>query len=911
MAETQPVDPIKFITCTVCQGSGRQKLMPCRSCRGFGFGAFHAGQFYYFSYQVNQGTIMLDKLQKLVSKILDLIVYLIGICGLLSLAWWVYQTSPQVVKLSDFMFWQEKSWWLSIFWLSLLADMFVIYRLQEKSAQQQKIPKLKNVPATILPNKWEELKKIRKINVIDGSSEQTLNLLANCHQLAIKFKHAPAKALHLCGALITSSGEVNALLQRLNVDTHVLGSKVGGQLLKLSQSNQGPQFSQEIKEIFIRAYITAQEQGQLQLEPLALLLPTYQQEKLVSEILYDLEVDADMIKNVVAWFDINDKLIANYRLYRKMARFKPSTNMDRAYTALATPLLNSFAYDLTLAAKYGKLDLCVGRNHELGEVFSALESGSYGILLVGGEGVGKTTLVGGLAQAMVMESVPKLLRDKRLLEVDVAQLIGGANPAQAQERMLAIVNEVARAKNIVLYFKDLENIAGITSGTEESLDLSEILANALERHNLLVIASVTDVNYTKYLEGKPLDSAMAKVKLIEPELNPAIQMIESKTAFLESQYHVYFTYNAVASAVKLSSRYLHDQHLPDKAIKILEEVAVRVNKNKTDRAVVTKDDIAQLISDKTKVPVTKVGQEESEQLLNLEDKIHERMVNQEEAVKMVASSLRRARVQLRAGKRPIANFLFLGPTGVGKTELAKTVAAIYFGQEEYMIRVDMSEYQQADSVNKMIGDATNKGYLTELVRKNPFALVLLDEIEKAHPDILNLFLQVMDDGRLTDGQGRTIDFTNSIIIATSNIGSLYIQQAVKQGTDIKIIRQKLVDEELSQKMRPELINRFDGIVVFTPLSMEHVVQITKLMFKGTATLLEAKGVALQVTGQGATVLAQAGYQPEFGARPLRRLLQDRIEDVIASKLLAGEITRRDTIKINEQGEVEIIKGQVL
>ncbi|MFH0951119.1 MAG: AAA family ATPase [bacterium] len=911
MPEAQSVDPIKFITCADCQGSGRQRLMPCRSCRGFGFGAFHVGQFYYFSYQVNQGTIMLDKLQKLVNKILDIVVYLIGICGLLALVWWVYQNSLRVVDLSDFFFWQEKSWLLSVFWLSLLADMFVIYRLQEKSAQQQKIPKLKATPANILPNKWEELKKIRKINVIDGSNEQTLDLLANCHQLAVKFKHAPAKALHLFGALITGSGEVNALLQRLNVDVHVLGSKVGGQLLKLSQSNQGPQFSQEIKEIFIRAYITAQEQGQWQLEPLALLWPTYQQEKLVSEILYDLEVDADMIKNVVAWFDINDKLIANYRLYRKMARFKPSTNMDRAYTALATPLLNSFAYDLTLAAKYGKLDLCVGRDHELGEVFSALESGNYGILLVGGEGVGKTTLVGGLAQAMVTENVPKILRDKRLLEVDVAQLIGGANPAQAQERLLAIANEVARAKNIILYFKDLENIAGITSGTEESLDLSEILANALERHSLLVVASVTDVNYTKYLEGKPLDSAMAKVKLIEPDINPAIQMIESKTALLEGQYNVYFTYNAVASAVKLSSRYLHDQRLPDKAIKILEEVAVRVNKNKSDKAVVTKDDVAQLISDKTKVPVTKVGQEESEQLLNLEDRIHERMVNQAEAVKMVAASLRRARVQLRAGKRPIANFLFLGPTGVGKTELAKTVAAIYFGQEEYMIRVDMSEYQQADSVNKMIGDVDNKGYLTELVRKNPFALVLLDEIEKAHPDILNLFLQVMDDGRLTDGQGRTIDFTNSIIIATSNIGSLYIQQAVKQNTDIKIIRQKLVDEELSQKMRPELINRFDGIVVFTPLSMEHVVQITKLMFKNTAVLLEAKGVALQVTDQGAAVLAQAGYQPEFGARPLRRLLQDRIEDVIASKLLAGEIARRDTVKINEQGEVEIIKGQVL
>jgi ATP-dependent Clp protease ATP-binding subunit ClpB len=264
---------------------------------------------------------------------------------------------------------------------------------------------------------------------------------------------------------------------------------------------------------------------------------------------------------------------------------------------------------------------------------------------------------------------------------------------------------------------------------------------------------------------------------------------------------------------------MHTKYLPAKAVELLELVSVRVAQTKGEGAIVTKDDIAEVVSEATSIPVSKVTEKESDVLLNMEDKIHKRMINQEEAVNMVASSLRRARAEMREGKRPIANFLFLGPTGVGKTELAKTVSEIYFGNEKNMIRLDMSEYQHPDSVKKMIGStAGGRGYLTEAVRKAPFSLILLDEFEKAHPDILNLFLQVMDDGRLTDGQGRTIDFTNSIIIATSNAGAVYIQEQVAQGTDIEKIKDVLINERLNKILRPELINRFDGIVVFKPLA---------------------------------------------------------------------------------------------
>ena len=303
-----------------------------------------------------------------------------------------------------------------------------------------------------------------------------------------------------------------------------------------------------------------------------------------------------------------------------------------------------------------------------------------------------------------------------------------------------------------------------------------------------------------------------------------------------------------------------------------------------------------------------VGQQESELLLNLEETIHQRLIGQEEAVDMVAASLRRARVELRDISKPIANFLFLGPTGVGKTELAKTLAEVYFGDENSMIRLDMSEYQQPDSVNKMIGGNGETGYLTEAVRQKPFSLVLLDELEKAHPDILNLFLQVFDDGRLTDAQGRTIDFSNTIIIATSNAGALYIREQVKAGADLSTIRQWVMDNELVKVMRPELINRFDGVIVFRPLNIEDMQAIARLQLNKIGRQLADKNINFQVSDQGLIYLAKAGFDPEYGARPLKRLLQDTINNTLAEHLLAKTLKRRDTVLINDQGQVEIVPG---
>jgi ATP-dependent Clp protease ATP-binding subunit ClpC len=499
--------------------------------------------------------------------------------------------------------------------------------------------------------------------------------------------------------------------------------------------------------------------------------------------------------------------------------------------------------------------------------------------------------------------------------LDVSALVSGADASGAEGRLLTCLNEISRSGNIILYIDNIENLIGISAGSRESLDLSEVLVEALGRKNLYCLAAATTENYAHYIEGKALGDMMTTIGVKEPETNEAIQMLESKVGFLEDKYDVYIVYSAIEQAVLMSGRYIHDKFLPLKAFNLLEKAALitaKNAKNNPDACFCSREEVAAAISEMTGILVSKVTVSEGQKLLNLETEIHQRLVDQEEAVTAVSASLRRARAELKDSQRPIASFLFMGPTGVGKTELAKAVSQVYFGAEEYLIRLDMSEYQYPDSVRKMIGDVDGTlGYLTEAVRKKPFALVLFDEIEKAHPDILNLFLQVLDDGRLTDGQGRTISFAESIIIATSNIGAVYIEEQIKAKTALSIIKQQLIDNELNKYLRPELINRFDGIIVFKPLSQDDVFAITTLMLKKVKKNLSDKGIDLKADRDGVAILAREGYDPKFGARPLRRLLQDKIEDTIANRILSGDLKRRDTVIINARADVEVKKAPEL
>ena len=881
---------------------------------GAGHGAWFSGSFLYWEKTVKRSLTTLLAAKRQADKTLGFISWVIIFAGWFSLGAWLY--ANHAIWISDpielLYFWTESDLFVTIFFASLWFDLFMIFKRRQAVEQAKRI----DYHRLEMDNAGDSRSRPR-LNTAEAFSEEALRILEASYGLAVKLKSRPVKVIHFFRASLKNK-TVQSLFVRLDVDAKKMVDMLDRRLNKEMAENAGQEgkgFSDELQEIFILAFVDAVQQRQSSVDILNILKFCYRRDPVLAEIMYELELDEDKIANAIEWFRVNQRLVDRYHEYRRLALFKPGSGMNRSYTAIATPTLDHYSRDLTLQAKSGGLDLCIGRDKELASIFEALSGGHSGVMLVAPTGVGKSTIVGGLAQMMVAENVPPFLKDKRLVELEVSRLVSGADPAVAEERLLECLNEAGRSGNIILYIDNIENMIGISAGSQESLDLSEVLAEALAKGRIMCLASATTDNYARYIENKALGEAMTTIGIKEPSINAAIQILESKVGFLESKYDVYIVYSAIEQAVVMSERYLHDKFLPLKAIDLLEKaviIAAETGHERPEKPFCSREDVAAAIAELTGIPATKVSAAESQKLLNLEAEIHERLVGQDEAVKAVSASLRRARASLKDNHRPIASFLFLGPTGVGKTELAKAVSQVYFGSEDYMVRLDMSEYQNQDSVRKMIGDVDGTlGYLTEAVRKKPFSLILLDEIEKAHPDIMNLFLQLLDDGRLTDGQGRTISFTESIIIATSNIGAIFIQDQIKANANLNIIKQELIDNQLREHMRPELINRFDGIVVFKPLGEEEIFTIATLLLKKIKKALSEKGIGLKADKEGVKILARAGYDPKFGARPLRRLLQERVEDLIANQILAGNLKRRDQVLIDSQARIVIEKAEEL
>ena len=655
------------------------------------------------------------------------------------------------------------------------------------------------------------------------------------------------------------------------------------------------------------------EQNRDSVGSLELFFESYRHDLYIQDLLLEQNVNESQFTNMVEWIRINEKMREQYNRFQKAAGFKPTGPMNRAMTSVATPMLDAFSEDLTTLAVNGQLPLLIGRENEIEDVFRVIEGGRASVVLVGSEGVGKRSLLGGIASLMVEERVPDVLKDKRLVRISIPHLISGVSPEVAQERLLLALEEVGRSRNIILAISDIEQITGISTGGSASADLAALLVDFLSRGSTFAIATTTQRAYTEIVERSILGRVFQKVIVNEPDEKEAIHILESKIGEIEYTQKVIFTYGAVEKSVTLADRYLHEMYLPKKSIEVAREVAQAVFQKKGEKAIVTSDDVAKIIASKTGIPIMSVHEDEKQKLLNLEQQMHGRVIGQEEAVKAVSSALRRARADVQSGKRPIASFLFLGATGVGKTELAKTLAETYFGSEQNMIRVDMSEYQDVKSIDRLIGSpgSNQGGIFSEAVRARPFSIILLDELEKASPDILNVFLQILDDGRVTDAIGRVIDFTNTIIIATSNAGTTYIQDALAKGEILEGIKTHLMEVELRESYRPEFLNRFDGIIVFKPLAQEQITEIAKLMIKQVAKRLEAKGIGFEATDSAIMELAQKGYDPKFGARPLRRVVQEEVDNAIANALLEGNVKRRDTIILESAGKIRIQEGKEL
>ncbi|MFH1536773.1 MAG: ATP-dependent Clp protease ATP-binding subunit, partial [Patescibacteria group bacterium] len=760
---------------------------------------------------------------------------------------------------------------------------------------------------------WEKFHKLHKKEKQDISEYFKFEAIEALHgslEIAEALKKQEVGTMQLLASVINTP-TIMMFFKRLGIDYKQIIDKLKGYF----SAQTGQDFFKELDFnlkvhnslllSFEQAYIAKRKKITV-IELLQAVLKIDQDAK---DIFYDLEVDDDKVKNVSAWLQLRDDLRERYKNWSKAASNKPKSFMNRAMTARPTPTLDRIGQDFTQMARSRAFLPLIGRENEVNQAFRVLKEGMGNVMLVGPSGVGKTSIIQGVAELMTAENVPKNLQDKRLVVMDPGALIAGAEGIGSVEgRLMKVISEIVMAGNVILAIEDIHKLIG-TGSTGAAADLGGILMNYLSQGYLHVIGTTTTSEYNQYIQNvETFLRRFQVVKVDELGINAAIQVAEAKAFSFEGKYKAFVSYNAVESSVKLTDRYIQDRYLPSKALDVLEESVILAHETKGDGTAVTKDHVAQVLAEKTNIQVASVTESEADKLMHLEDEMHKRVVGQDEAVSVVSNSLRRAREDLRDQTRPIASFLFLGPTGVGKTETAKTIAEVYFGNEENMIRVDMSEYMERSAINKLIGSPGTPGQLTEAIRQKPFSIVLLDEFEKAHPEILNIFLQVMEDGRLTDGQGRKADLTNTVIIATSNAGTGAIQEKLDQGVGLDDIKNELLSGGLSE-FRPELLNRFDNVVLFKPLTQEELFEIAKLIMGRVAQMMEAKGIQIMATDEALHELAVMGYDPKFGARPLRRVIQDTVDNALAKLLLGKKIGRRDTVVLDEGGKMYIEKAQ--
>ena len=800
-------------------------------------------------------------------------------------------------------------------------------------------------------------RQAEQVDITQFFNDSTTELLQRAAGQAVEWGNLDLSSEHLLYAALEDN-VVRRVLEGVEADPEAIRAQLEEEADKGGRTNVTPSLAPDAKRALLAAYEESQALGSSYIGPEHVLLA----------LARDDESEAG-------------ELLGRFGLSHTRLRGAVMRGVDTATGAArepasATPTLDEYSRDLTQMAREGKLDPVIGRAEEVETTIEILSRRTKNNpVLIGDPGVGKTAIVEGLAQRIVNDEVPETLVGRRVLALDLSGLVAGTQyRGQFEERLKQVVDEASEnPEGQILFIDELHTVVG-AGAAEGSMDASNMLKPALARGELHVVGATTVDEYRKNVEkDAALERRFQPVLVGEPSVDDTIDILRGLKDRYEAHHRVKITEEAIVAAAELSDRYVTDRFLPDKAIDLMDQASARVRlRSKTkprdtkeleeevarlgrekDQAVsaedfgraqelkgrveglrseldgsrdgarrpvaeVTAEDIAEVVSRATGIPVSQLTQEERERLMRLEEQLHERVVGQDEAVTAVAEAIRRARAGLSDPNRPIGSFLFLGPTGVGKTELARTLAEALFGDEAAMVRIDMSEFQERHTVSRLVGAPPGyvgyeeAGQLTESVRRRPYSVLLLDEIEKAHPDVFNILLQILDDGRLTDSQGRTVDFKQTVIIMTSNMGAQRIQAHARRDESFEELKDDMM-QILKNTLRPEFVNRIDEVIVFRSLGKEQIGEIARLLLDRTTRRLRAQGIEVEFTEGAVGLIGEEGFDPEFGARPLRRTIQRRVDNELASMVLSGSLDPGDRVVVGADGEAggltfEVVAG---
>ena len=800
-------------------------------------------------------------------------------------------------------------------------------------------------------------RQAEQVDITQFFNDSTTELLQRAAGQAVEWGNLDLSSEHLLYAALEDN-VVRRVLEGVEADPEAIRAQLEEEADKGGRTNVTPSLAPDAKRALLAAYEESQALGSSYIGPEHVLLA----------LARDDESEAG-------------ELLGRFGLSHTRLRGAVMRGVDTATGAArepasATPTLDEYSRDLTQMAREGKLDPVIGRAEEVETTIEILSRRTKNNpVLIGDPGVGKTAIVEGLAQRIVNDEVPETLVGRRVLALDLSGLVAGTQyRGQFEERLKQVVDEASEnPEGQILFIDELHTVVG-AGAAEGSMDASNMLKPALARGELHVVGATTVDEYRKNVEkDAALERRFQPVLVGEPSVDDTIDILRGLKDRYEAHHRVKITEEAIVAAAELSDRYVTDRFLPDKAIDLMDQASARVRlRSKTkprdtkeleeevarlgrekDQAVsaedfgraqelkgrveglrseldgsrdgarrpvaeVTAEDIAEVVSRATGIPVSQLTQEERERLMRLEEQLHERVVGQDEAVTAVAEAIRRARAGLSDPNRPIGSFLFLGPTGVGKTELARTLAEALFGDEAAMVRIDMSEFQERHTVSRLVGAPPGyvgyeeAGQLTESVRRRPYSVLLLDEIEKAHPDVFNILLQILDDGRLTDAQGRTVDFKQTVIIMTSNMGAQRIQAHARRDESFEELKDDMM-QILKNTLRPEFVNRIDEVIVFRSLGKEQIGEIARLLLDRTTRRLRAQGIEVEFTEGAVGLIGEEGFDPEFGARPLRRTIQRRVDNELASMVLSGSLDPGDRVVVGADGEAggltfEVVAG---